>query len=150
MSFASATTAGLPSTAPPNPGPAPDVSISVLIVDTNRDDALALANYLRAAGGFRVDVVCDTGTALERARRDPPDTIICEIDLPVMSGLELATRINRSSANPPFWVAYSARPQRAEDLFAAGFARYFRKPTPFLDIETAIRLHVYQRSLKTR
>jgi DNA-binding response OmpR family regulator len=127
-----------------------DEPISVLIVDANREQAIALASHLRSAGGFRVDVHFDGKEAAESALRQRPDAIICEIELPGLSGFELAAKLRRSGCAPIFWVALTTRPQHAEDLFAAGFDRYFQRPVSFVEVETALRLHTFQRALKAR
>jgi CheY-like chemotaxis protein len=120
----------------------------VLIVDSETADALTLASHLRAAG-FRVEIAADGARALTILSRETPEVIITAIDLPDMTGLDLARQV-QPTAQRPFLVATEVRPPRADDLFAAGFHRCLQKPIHAAEVETAIRLHQFQQSLHSR
>lgn len=67
----------------------------ILFVD---DDSLLLRSLRRvlAAAGYRV-VTAESGQeALELLAREPVDLLLSDLDMPVMSGLELVSRVRRS------------------------------------------------------
>lgn len=66
----------------------------ILVVDDNLDAAETLAMMLRIAG-HEVDAAHDGPTALEVARKQPPDVVLCDIGLPHMDGHEVARRLRR-------------------------------------------------------
>jgi len=62
---------------------------SILIVDDYVDALEAWRLFLRAAG-FEVRTAADGVTALEEALANPPDLIVMDLELPRMSGLDVA------------------------------------------------------------
>ena len=62
---------------------------SILIVDDYVDALEAWQLFLRAAG-FEVRTAADGVTALEEALAHPPDLIVMDLELPRMSGLDVA------------------------------------------------------------
>lgn len=102
----------------------------VLIVEDNAAN-LALMGYLVTALGHTVEGCRDGRSGLEAARRQPPDLVLCDIQLPVMSGHELAQALR---ADPAFrelpMVAVTALAMRGdrENALAAGFNGYLSKP----------------------
>ena len=64
----------------------------ILIVDDNADLALSLREVLEAAG-HAVCVATDSVKALELATANVPDVAIVDIELPVMTGYELALHL---------------------------------------------------------
>ena len=92
--------------APPprsNPAPAPsrasreaappDCSgLLVLVVDDNRDAAVALESLLDLAGA-RVELAFDGPSALARAALAAPDAVVMDLGLPGLSGHEVARRM---------------------------------------------------------
>ena len=63
--------------------------VSILIVDDYVDALEAWRLFLRAAG-FEVRTAADGVTALEEALANPPDLIVMDLELPRMSGLDVA------------------------------------------------------------
>lgn len=64
----------------------------VLVVDDNNDALMLLAEVLRRLD-FVVQIAHDGPTAIEVARRFPPQAAVLDIGLPVMDGYELAERL---------------------------------------------------------
>src|SRR5690606_8210696 len=61
----------------------------ILLVEDNEDAAGALGELL-AIWGHEVDIANEGPTALEKARRRPPDVVLLDIGLPGMDGYEVA------------------------------------------------------------
>jgi DNA-binding response OmpR family regulator len=107
----------------------------VLIVEDNRDAAESLAEYLRL-NGFSVRVEYTGPAALAAALAEPPDAVLCDINLPGLNGFDVARRIRAAPQVQPILVAVTARRER--DLIRpaaeAGFDHYFLKPADPVEI----------------
>jgi CheY-like chemotaxis protein len=79
---------------------------SILIVDDYVDALEAWRLFLRAAG-FEVRTAADGVTALEDALQNPPDLIVMDLELPRMSGLDVARALRQreETRNIPLIVA---------------------------------------------
>jgi two-component system cell cycle response regulator DivK len=102
----------------------------VLIVDDYPDAVDIWAFYLRALG-YRVSTAGDGAVAIDKAERLLPDLIVLDLELPSVSGFDVARRLR---ANPdtqfiPLIAAtgysHSTQLDRARD---AGFDRIVIKP----------------------
>jgi PAS domain S-box-containing protein len=121
--------------------PAPAVrrangSRRVLVVDDNRDAAESLGEIAMMLG-HTVEVVNDGPSALDAARRNPPDVVLCDIGMPGMSGYDVARELRKTLSSSARLIAVSGYAQ-AEDLRAAveaGFDRHIAKPASAEDIE---------------
>ena len=80
----------------------------VLLVDDDGSVLLTLAIALRRRG-HDVTVACDANQALAQLRRRSFDFLISDVRMPGLSGLELATRVQRM-AHPPRVILTSAYP----------------------------------------
>ena len=67
----------------------PKATFRVLVVDDNVDSAETILTSLRTEG-HEADVAYDGKSAIERARAFKPDTVLLDIGLPGMSGLDVA------------------------------------------------------------
>ncbi len=102
----------------------------VLIVEDNRTN-LDLMAYLVRAGGCTVLSAEDGLAGLELARRERPDVIVCDIQLPKMDGFALARALKQDPAwrgIPLIAVTAMAMVGDRERALAAGFDRYLSKP----------------------
>ena len=108
---------------------APLSTLRVLIVEDNKDGADTLAALLQMYG-FEVRVAYTGPDGLRAALEDPPDAVVCDINLPGIDGLTIARRLREQLPEKPLLVAVSA--MREEDLVGpagrAGFDHYFAKP----------------------
>jgi PleD family two-component response regulator len=64
----------------------------VLVIDVDRDRLVEVSTKLRKKG-FRVSECSTTRGILGRIRREMPDAVIVEVILPLMSGFEIAARL---------------------------------------------------------
>jgi two-component system cell cycle response regulator DivK len=111
----------------------PDMSetrAKIMVVEDNQMN-LELARDLLEAGGFEVLSAREGNEALELARRDRPDLILMDIQLPTMDGLQV-TRLLKESEDTRdiIVVALTAHAMRGDEEKArqAGCSGYIAKP----------------------
>ncbi|WP_436525274.1 response regulator transcription factor [Actinoplanes sp. HUAS TT8] len=114
----------------------------VLVVEDERAIADAVAARLRAEG-FLVQIVGDGPSAVEAARRIPPDVIVLDVMLPGFDGLEVCRRIQAERPTPVLML--TARGEETDLLvgLAVGADDYMAKP--FSMRELAARVHALLR-----
>ncbi|MDO1529647.1 LytTR family DNA-binding domain-containing protein [Fulvimonas sp. R45] len=101
--------------------------LRVLIVDDEPPARLALERLLRALPA--VEVVGSVGDGLEALRRlavTDADLLLLDIEMPVLAGIELATRLH--PAVTPVVVFVTAYPRYASRAFDVQAADYLLKP----------------------
>ena len=131
----------LPPTRAAEPGPTVVVAAPgrrVLVVDDNIDAAESLAESVRLDG--HVARTAYTGeTAVETALEFDPDIICLDIDLPDVSGYEVAERLRRALPNSLI-VAVSGwlREDVSTDRKSAAIDQYFLKPANLENLRTLI------------
>jgi PAS domain S-box-containing protein len=110
----------------------------VLVVDDDEDSAESLAQLIELFG-HTPEVVYDGPTALERARDNPPDVVLCDIGLPGMSGYDVARALRAQSPPNLQLIALTAhaQPDDLRQALEAGFDTHVAKPA---DPETIQRL----------
>ena len=122
------------------------MGMRILLVEDNPDN-LELMTYLLAARGHTLLTADDGEEGLEAAQRLAPDLIVCDIQLPRMSGLEVALRLKSDptlAATPLVAVTAFAMVGDRDRMLAAGFDGYVAKP---IDPETfAERVEAFLRA----
>ncbi|XVV12696.1 response regulator transcription factor [Actinoplanes sp. CA-131856] len=119
----------------------------VLVVEDEKTIAEAVAARLRAEG-FTVEVAGDGPSAVEAARRTPPDAIVLDVMLPGFDGLEVCRRIQAERPVPILML--TARDDETDLLvgLAVGADDYMVKP--FSMRELSARVHaLLRRATKT-
>lgn len=102
----------------------------VLVIEDNVDN-LELMRYVLAAFGYQVSCAGDGVAGIEAARREKPDLILCDIQLPLADGyavLETLKRDPEISHIPLVAVTAYAMVGDREKVMSAGFAEYITKP----------------------
>jgi two-component system cell cycle response regulator len=102
----------------------------ILVVEDNAIN-LELLRYLLGAFGHEVVAATDGEQGMELARAAAPDLIVCDIELPGMSGVEFAHRVRAEPALarlPMLAVTSNAMSGDRERLIDAGFDGYSAKP----------------------
>lgn len=107
----------------------PSPGLRVLVVDDNRDAAIALASLLEAEG-LAVRIAHSGREAIESAACETPDAVILDLGMPDVDGYEAATRIRDALAPPPLLIAVSGWGQDEDRRrsAAAGFDHHLVKP----------------------
>ncbi len=102
----------------------------ILVIEDNPAN-MELARYVLEAFGYTVSAAVDGEIALELALDEPPDLVICDLQLPGIDGIEVARRLKAqaSLAHVPLIAvtAYAMVGDR-ERVLAAGFDGYISKP----------------------
>ncbi|MHB2018219.1 MAG: response regulator [Candidatus Xenobia bacterium] len=111
-------------------------TLTVLTVEDSKPLSNLIAMLLKAAG-FAVVQASDGEEALQILQQLQPDVILSDIELPSLSGLQLARELKAD----PRWrwiplIAVTSHDDRGE-LMAAGFDGHLRKP---LDVERFCQL----------
>jgi CheY-like chemotaxis protein len=102
----------------------------ILIVEDNADN-LKLMSYLLRAFGHAVLAAGDGDAALAAARREAPDLIVCDIQLPTVDGYQVARQLKSDPdlrAIPAVAVTALAMVGDRDKVLAAGFDGYITKP----------------------
>ncbi len=70
----------------------------ILIVDDNKNNVVLIRKILTSAG-HKVITAPDGQRAITRFRKDLPDLVITDLNMPIMDGIELIHKIRKSRAN---------------------------------------------------
>ena len=115
-------------------------SIRVLVVDDHRTFADAIAVAIGLERGFETRVAASGPEALESIRRDRPDVVLMDIQMPGMDGIEAIRRVRDVDPNAPILVLSA----HDEDLLKAraveaGAIGYVSKEIPLTELPDLIR-----------
>jgi two-component system response regulator DesR len=101
----------------------------------------ALASLLRLEDGIEIAGEASDGReAWNMIRRDPPDVLVTDIEMPGMTGLELAAAIKRDGLKVRVLIVTTwARPGYLRRALEAGVSGYLLKDTPAEALAAAIR-----------
>ena len=124
------------------------------------DDDPAVTDYLQAklGGSYHVIVSNAPLQAVELARRELPDLILCDVSMPDMDGYELCRRIKADSvlADTPVVLLTADRTEAGDEErgLEAGSVDYLNKTLDRAVLQARLRLHLElrdaQRSLKSQ
>jgi signal transduction histidine kinase/ActR/RegA family two-component response regulator len=114
--------------------------LRILVVDDNRDAADSLS-LLLAKRGHRTKTVYEGAAALDAAADFQPDTIFCDLGMPVISGFEVAARLRSDARYPPaVLVAVTGwgTDQDKRRALAGGFDLHITKPIAMEDLDAVL------------
>jgi signal transduction histidine kinase len=107
----------------------------ILIVDAHPDAADAVGAIL-AAKGHRVELAYSALSALADAERLRPDAVLLDLDLPRMSGYDVARRLRaQPELRATLFIALSGNEGDEAAARAAGFDHFVRKPPDIAALE---------------
>lgn len=126
----------------------------IMIVDDTPQNLRLLENML-SSRGYKVYALPNGEMALNAVKKNPPDLILLDINMPGMNGYEVCRRLkeNPASANIPV-IFLSAMHDIAEkmDGFAAGGVDYITKPFQFEEVSARaaahLKIHFLQKALE--
>lgn len=102
----------------------------ILLVEDNGNNRY-LAEFLLQREGFVVQTVTNGKQALDAARKEPPDLVVMDIQMPEMDGYETAQCFKKDPKLlhiPLVGVSSFAMPGDRQKAMEAGFAGYIEKP----------------------
>ena len=113
----------------------------ILIVDDSRAMRMIVARTLRVAGYDEHEFV-EAGNgiqALQSVAEAAPDVVLCDWNMPEMSGLELLTALRSAGWTVPFgFVTSEASPQMRVAAMEAGAMFLIAKPFTAQDFQDAL------------
>jgi len=114
----------------------------VLVVDDEQDIASLIKHTLERSGDMRVETVASGDAALKAVQEEIPDLVILDLNLPVLSGIEVC-RILRSrpaTAHVPI-IMLTARTSEADRVTGldVGADDYVTKPFSLRELSARVR-----------
>ena len=123
---------------PPAAKTAPRRVLRVLVVDDNLDQVHTLA-YLINSCGHHVDYAINATVALDLTHRLKPEVILLDLALPDASGIHMGRKIRRiPGLEGVYLIAVTGTGISRENVLAAGFDEFIRKPVQFATIEALL------------
>ncbi len=133
---------------PNEPRPAPPAGI--LVVDDTPANLQVLAGMLKDRG-YKVRPVPGGKLALLAARRDPPDLILLDINMPEMNGYEVCEHLKADAALqgiPVIFISALTEPLDKVKAFATGGVDYLTKPFQMEELHARVETHLKLRRLQ--
>jgi CheY-like chemotaxis protein len=111
----------------------------VLLVDDHPEMRAVLAYVIpRFYPDITIAEASDGAEALRAVGQQCPDLVITDVQMPIMSGLELVRTLRAQGMAIPI-LAVSSEPVIAESILAAGANHFLPKPFPLLELRMLLR-----------
>jgi CheY-like chemotaxis protein len=118
------------------------VPTRVLIVDDDVELACSLSRMLESMGRYETRMVHSAADAVAVAVEFPPTIAFLDIELPDMSGYEVAKILHQHAhlqATRLIALTDNVEHPAREDARAAGFERYLVKPVTAIELQKVLR-----------
>jgi len=112
----------------------------VLIVEDDRKISLAISLSMKAMG-YGIVTASDAVSATSQARKECPDVIVLDINLPGGDGFMVANRLQsivQTAAVPIIMITASRKPGLRERAKAMGIADFLEKPFGVTQLADAV------------
>jgi len=122
----------------------------ILVVDDTPANLQVLAGMLKERG-YKVRPVPGGKLALLAARRDPPDLILLDINMPEMNGYEVCAHLkadDRLRGVPVIFISALTEPLDKVKAFATGGVDYITKPFQMEELHARVETHLKLRGLQ--
>jgi DNA-binding response OmpR family regulator len=125
------------------------MSTRILVVEDEEDIAMLIRHNLETEG-YQVEVCEDGLSALDAARKEPPDLMLLDVMLPMVDGKEVCRAIRRDYDFPIIMV--SARSTEFDKVIGLemGADDYIAKPFSILELIARIRSALRRSSGESR
>ncbi len=123
---------------------------NILVVDDTPANLQVLAGMLKDRG-YKVRPVPSGKLALRAARRDPPDLILLDINMPDMNGYEVCERLKADEilrGIPVIFISALTEPLDKVKAFATGGVDYLTKPFQMEEMHARVETHLKLRQLQ--
>jgi serine phosphatase RsbU (regulator of sigma subunit) len=124
---------------------------SILVVDDTPANLQVVAGMLKDRG-YKVRPVPSGKLALAAARRDPPDLILLDINMPEMNGYEVCQELKAEEALKGIPVIFISALTESLDkvkAFSTGGVDYLTKPFQMEELHARVETHLKLRRLQT-
>lgn len=120
-----------------------NVKKSCLLIDDNCEFASMLETALK--NQYQIEVAQDAFTAHQIITHRKFDIILCDINMPMMGGIELATQLKKKMIYTPLiFITGDANPEVTQKAFEIGAANILQKPFDLKELldkmEIALRI----------
>jgi len=135
---------------PENPKSSGGQLANILIVDDTPANLQVLAGMLKDRG-YKVRPVPSGKLALLAARRDPPDLILLDINMPEMNGYEVCEQLKADdnlNGIPVIFISALTEPLDKVKAFAIGGVDYLTKPFQMEELHARVETHLKLRRLQ--
>ncbi len=135
-----------------NPKPGTTELASILAVDDTPANLHVLAGMLKARG-YRVRPAPSGKLALAAARREPPDLILLDINMPEMNGYEVCEHLKADPVLckiPVIFISALSEPLDKVKAFATGGVDYLTKPFQMEELDARVETHLKLRRLQVQ
>ncbi len=118
-----------------------EAAIHVVLADNQKVARLGMRAVLKQANGIAVMAETASGEeALQLARTHAPDVLVTEMDLPDLSGIQLAIRLAEAGSSVQLLAFTAYEDERyIRHLMENGIAGYLRKSDPVQYLVEAVR-----------
>ena len=123
---------------------------SILVVDDTPANLQVLAGMLKDRG-YKVRPAPSGKLALAAARRDPPDLILLDINMPEMNGYEVCENLKADETLrdiPIIFISALTEPLDKVKAFAIGGVDYLTKPFHMEELHARVETHLKLRELR--
>ncbi len=134
----------------PPPEPEPAAPASILIVDDTPANLQVLTGMLKDRG-YKVRPVPGGRLALAAARRDPPDLVLLDINMPEMNGYEVCEHFKADATLrgiPVIFISALTEPVDKVRAFGTGGVDYLTKPFQMEELHARVETHLKIRRLQ--
>ena len=112
--------------------------MKILIVDDEKDIGFILGFELKTMGHQSVSVET-AQDAIEYLKKETPDAIICDFQMPKMSGLELFTWLKEQGKDIPFYILTGEPTMDINQLMEKGIKEILFKPQDLLRLSSIFK-----------
>ena len=110
----------------------------ILVADDDENIRRLLRRFLTDRG-YQVDVACDGIEALEALRRDGPDLLLLDIEMPNLGGMAVLQQIEQEGIPVAIiMISGLADEETARKSLALGAADFITKPFDFNYLNTSL------------
>lgn len=124
-------------TAPQAARHAPGSDFSVLYIEDMQSHALLVQQIFSRMSNIDLQIETTAWAGLQHARKQQPDLILLDMELPDMQGLELYRYLQedaRTTHIPVVAISASAMPHQVQAALDAGMRRYITKPFSYKEL----------------
>jgi len=135
---------------PEKPKSGAGLPASILVVDDTSANLQVLAGMLKDRG-YKVRPVPSGKLALLAARKDPPDLILLDINMPEMNGYEVCEHLkadDKLKGIPIIFISALTEPLDKVKAFATGGVDYITKPFQMEELHARVETHLKLRRLQ--